>query len=284
MSTIIQRNASGAGADLPQHQQQQPAQSIMGTQTPQRRQRRIFHICGLSYFRVPRRMVDAIMTTLTTFADGFIYLLGPFLIAFASVIISGLAYTYFFVLLPMMERANAKDPWCTFHTRMHTTFVCFLLTNVVFNYVACVTTSNKGEKFDRVVRELADATAFTYPETPEEVVQAKRHFEDRMMLRMQRRQARAQEMAEASAAGGGSDPPAPLRGWMIMGPHEWGFCNYTGQPKPPRSHYDHVTKMLVLNMDHFCPWMFNTGECCMIMLGLYLFWTCKRSEWYVLPL
>lgn len=25
----------------------------------------------------------------------------------------------------------------------------------------------------------------------------------------------------------------------------------------PRAHYDHVTKKLVLNMDHFCPWMFN---------------------------
>jgi DHHC palmitoyltransferase len=252
MSTITQRNATGA--DLPQHQQQQPTQSTMGT--PQRR--RIFHICGISHFSVPRRITDAIMTTLTTLADGFVYLLGPFLIAFASVIISGLAYTYFCVLLPMMERAYAKDPWGTLYTRMHTTFVCFILTNVIFNYVACVATSNKGKKFDRVVRELADATGFTYPETPEEVVQAKRDIEDRMIFRMQRRQARAHEMAAGGTA------PAPQRGWMIMGPHEWGFCSYTGQPKPPRSHYDHVTKMLVLNMDHFCPWMFNTGECCVI--------------------
>ena len=28
-------------------------------------------------------------------------------------------------------------------------------------------------------------------------------------------------------------------------------------PKAPRSHYDHVTHKLVLNMDHYCPWMFN---------------------------
>ena len=28
-------------------------------------------------------------------------------------------------------------------------------------------------------------------------------------------------------------------------------------PKAPRSHFDHVTKKLVLNMDHYCPWMFN---------------------------
>lgn len=47
-------------------------------------------------------------------------------------------------------------------------------------------------------------------------------------------------------------------GWMLMAPDEWGFCANTNQPKPPRSHYDHVTKLLVLNMDHYCPWMFNT--------------------------
>lgn len=29
------------------------------------------------------------------------------------------------------------------------------------------------------------------------------------------------------------------------------------QPKPPRSHYDHALKELVLNMDHYCPWMAN---------------------------
>ena len=43
-----------------------------------------------------------------------------------------------------------------------------------------------------------------------------------------------------------------------MGPQEWGFCDATNQPKPPRSHFDHVTRQLVLNMDHYCPWMFNT--------------------------
>jgi len=43
-----------------------------------------------------------------------------------------------------------------------------------------------------------------------------------------------------------------------MGAQEWGYCRRSNQPKPPRSHYDHVTRTLVLNMDHFCPWMFNT--------------------------
>ena len=43
----------------------------------------------------------------------------------------------------------------------------------------------------------------------------------------------------------------------MLSPHEWSFCGRSSQPKPPRSHYDHVTCSLVLNMDHFCPWMAN---------------------------
>jgi hypothetical protein len=42
--------------------------------------------------------------------------------------------------------------------------------------------------------------------------------------------------------------------WQLLSSTEWGYCRYSSQPKPPRSHYDHVTKALVLNMDHYCPW------------------------------
>jgi len=55
-------------------------------------------------------------------------------------------------------------------------------------------------------------------------------------------------------------PPQPLpkiHNWQLLSPIEWGYCRYSSRPKPPRSHYDHVTKSLVLNMDHYCPWMFN---------------------------
>ena len=45
-------------------------------------------------------------------------------------------------------------------------------------------------------------------------------------------------------------PSTTVRRWMLMGPFEWGFCHNSKQPKPPRSHYDHVTKRLVLNLDH----------------------------------
>lgn len=45
-----------------------------------------------------------------------------------------------------------------------------------------------------------------------------------------------------------------------MGPLEWGFCNRTNQPKPPRAHYCHVSKGLVFCLDHYCPWMFSTWQ------------------------
>jgi len=41
-----------------------------------------------------------------------------------------------------------------------------------------------------------------------------------------------------------ADPPYPK-------------CRRSGIFKPPRSHFDSVTRRLVLNMDHFCPWVNN---------------------------
>ena len=36
------------------------------------------------------------------------------------------------------------------------------------------------------------------------------------------------------------------------------FCHKSGLYRPPRSHYCSVTQRVVLNMDHFCPWVINT--------------------------
>lgn len=40
-------------------------------------------------------------------------------------------------------------------------------------------------------------------------------------------------------------------------PYEWVFCRYSRSLKPPRAHFDKVTRQLVLNMDHYCSWLFN---------------------------
>mmetsp|Transcript_29890 Transcript_29890/g.87253 ORF Transcript_29890/g.87253 Transcript_29890/m.87253 type:complete len:515 (+) Transcript_29890:165-1709(+) len=242
--------------------------------------------------------------------DVGVWLLGPILIGLASAIIFGLTHTFFYVMLPML--ASPVDPQLAkeaaemgletipvAYTRaiyMHIAFVFFLLVNVLHNYVLCVTTRNNGPAFDRVVRELAEATEFVYPETEEEKVESRRAYEQKMIAKGRaRRDMARQRRQEANVAainsssnqknGNGSvtaaidfgngvsstqsqsaptpapvpAPPIPaMPAWMLMGASEWGWCVKSNQPKPPRSHYDHVTKNLVLNMDHFCPWMFNT--------------------------
>ena len=36
------------------------------------------------------------------------------------------------------------------------------------------------------------------------------------------------------------------------------LCPKTQRYRPPRSHFDSVSRRVVLNMDHFCPWVANT--------------------------
>lgn len=313
------------------------------------------------------------------------YLLGPLLIALASVIIVGLTYVYFKVILPMIAGSNwvvthgdwdvywkergydvdsdttpstsTEDGQSEFHPAdagadadgsaaqlstatpillalttplglLHTAIVSFFLVNVLYNYYKCVVTINTGPQCDSVVRELAVATRFVYPETEEELVRCRKAFERKIFEGVKKRRdailaARGGNnggAAVASSSGGGggggsaasnaaastttplgtgtpttaqngdeesqvaSSPlmaatatttinpsatsltsnttkpqPAPpkIHAWQLLSPVEWGYCRYTSKPKPPRSHYDHVTKTLVLNMDHYCPWMFN---------------------------
>lgn len=68
-----------------------------------------------------------------------------------------------------------------------------------------------------------------------------------------------QQQPHPETNGNSSNIPR-VRDWMLMGPFEWGYCANSNQPKPPRSHFDHVSKSLVLNLDHYCPWMFNASE------------------------
>ena len=55
--------------------------------------------------------------------------------------------------------------------------------------------------------------------------------------------------------------------------------------KPPRSHYDSVTRRLVLNMDHFCPWTTNTiGFFNRKFFILFLVYTTLTCAWAALTL
>lgn len=46
--------------------------------------------------------------------------------------------------------------------------------------------------------------------------------------------------------------------WVLQPPYAWGYCSRTLKLKPPRAHYCGVSRALVLNMDHYCIWVFNT--------------------------
>ena len=73
------------------------------------------------------------------------------------------------------------------------TFVVFILIEIIFNYFMCVTTRNNGPSYEKVVRELAESTNFDYPTSPQNLARFRHDFNDKMMLRMRRRQARDAE-------------------------------------------------------------------------------------------
>jgi len=265
--------------------------------------RRVFQIFNRTFSLPSNRLKRSFCILASAIMDKCFYFLGIILIFFATGIASFLVYSFFYILLPMINRAHAEDYLSYFWPLLHILYVVFLLTNVIFNYLSCIMTNHNGPLYKRIVRELANATNFDYPETLQDINECKRDFEDLIVIRLQRRRARAEEqmhqaqenqsqkeqiplicldettgtiqrkLGDASnnaaasqtnlnnntKSGGKISPETgmPVRKWMILGPHEWAFCDYSHQPKPPRSHYDHVTKNLVLNMDHYCPWMFN---------------------------
>ncbi len=315
---------------------------------------------------IPNQM--NITTILQTMADLFLYMLGPLLILLVFCLLGSLSYTFFTIIIPLMT-ASASNIGTTsssstassnIHTASisgydggghftlyaltHEIFVIFILCNITYNYIYCVCTKNGNqgdEKYERVVRELAQVTNFRYPETREEIDEWRAKYRQMMLersraVRVQReqhmqQQQQQQHMQQQGQSGGstrrrtavataatafhsGDDSttannmkgrydieastgssenntssttaqntnnaspvitPTPTaastttttpngnanstRPWMILGPYDWGFCEKSYLPKPPRSHYDFVTKSLVLNMDHYCPWMFNVG-------------------------
>jgi palmitoyltransferase len=242
-------------------------------------QQLVFSLPGNMRFRriSPSRAWDAFLDGINSMLEGFVYLLGPVLIVLALSIIGLLTYTFFHILLPMLDLKYKDASYRVVILGLHCLWVIFVVASILFNYFMCVTTRNVGPHYDKLVRELAEATDFSYPETPEAIALYRRDFEDRMVLRMRRRQARAAQAitdlqsdnntgvtqrrgaVPTATTPATTPPPKPLRQWMLMTPYEWGYCGNSNRPKPPRSHYDHVSKALVLNLDHYCPWMFNAS-------------------------
>lgn len=193
---------------------------------------------------------------------------------------------------------------------LHTSMVSFFLVNILYNYYYCVTTSNSGPSYDNVVRQLAVVTGFHYPETEEELLQCKRNFERKIYERMQRKRdevmnasrlsegnanlcattvsttrndgdEESQTISKATTTSKTAAIPLPkIHNWQLLSPIEWGYCRYSSQPKPPRSHYDHITQCLVLNMDHYCPWMFNCVGYFNYRYFFNFLWFVSIALWY----
>lgn len=283
-----------------------------------------------TFQQIRHRLSHKCLTCLFAVADQFMLVLGPILIVLACAIIVGLSYVYFKIVLPMLAGTNWVTDgadWSEYWKERghqvntvdspqddkisilqsillavttpagisHTSIVIFLLVNILYNYYKCVATSNVGKSYAVVVRELAEATAFDYPETDEEMAECKQKLDRSIFNKLERRKreimaanSNAATSTKGTAVGSSnsngdieSQQPTtapngtsqinvtnnqpnnkPLRipkihNWQLLSPTEWSWCRYSKQPKPPRSHYDHVTKSLVLNMDHYCPWMFN---------------------------
>ena len=202
------------------------------------------------------------------------YLLGPVLICLALGIIACLSYNHYYVTIPLYRDAyriiyNVKDvdninndnesnndsSVPSFLVGWHVFLTCYLAGNVLFHYFMCVTTKSihvNNPYHEEAVRQLAIGTNYDYPETQADKELRQREFASRVRAR------RARIMEEEHSFHGGSRPAvAVAAAWMYLHPTEWGWCGRTNLPKPPRSHFDYVTGGLVLNMDHYCPWMFN---------------------------
>lgn len=182
----------------------------------------------------------------------------------------------------------------------HTVIVSFFLVNILYNYYYCVKTSNSGPSYDNVVRQLAVVTGFHYPETEEELIQCKRNFERKIYDRVKRKRDEVMMKNEKTTNSGNTRNHAgdeesqtistttniapislpKIHNWQLLSPIEWGYCRYSSQPKPPRSHYDHVTKGLVLNMDHYCPWMFNCVGYFNYRYFFNFLWFVSAALWY----
>ena len=161
--------------------------------------------------------------------------LGPVLIVTVIVLVSCETYWSLKHLVPLVAPIFSLRWW------LHFLWIGFLCVNGLFNYFLCVLT-DPGTQKSKVYGDLVYAAALegALTEADWEHYAEQHNRLERMPRRRRTNESRIIE-----------------RSWIDRAPYDWGLCKYTKGPKAPRSHYDHVTKTLVLNMDHYCPWMFN---------------------------
>ena len=171
--------------------------------------------------------------------------LGPVLIVLACSIVSGLLYLDNTIFLPLLY-PDPADRW-NFQYCSHVAASAFFVLNVLHNYFLCVTAKHEGPRYDEVVRELAAATGYEFPETEEDCERKKREFEKKVLEKNgerrkaadQREAREAREVEEAAALQApssdeedsmsfgtipppperpGTRPMEPVRSWQVRTP------------------------------------------------------------------
>jgi DHHC palmitoyltransferase len=175
--------------------------------------------------------------------DALYFVLGPAGIVKVLFMTYKLLYTYATILLPMILRKHEGSWYKWIVLGLHLLLEMYLLVQIFFNFYSCIMTKHHGPHQDQVIQEIARLTDFDYPHTPESRAQHQQHVEARLLL--------ASEDVDSK----GKKPPS----WLLLDPFEWGYCANTEQPRPPRTHYSYVVRTLVLNFDHYCPWIWNAG-------------------------
>jgi len=192
---------------------------------------------NFKYVRMAQQVIGLVV-------DAAVLVLGPCLIVTVFSLVTGELYAFFTVLLPYWA-PEVGTMWL-----VNAAFAIFLAVNIVFNYSMCVLT-NPGTHDSAIYKQLLDEA------------QAFGQLDDR----------RAKD-SRGSGHGASSGPvlrrpvgaaagevaaeteDVPIAGdnggsWVDQGDFEWGYCRRTKMRKAPRAHYDHITKKLVLNMDHY---------------------------------
>jgi len=183
------------------------------------------------------------------------WLLGPILIIVVIILVSTESYW----VLKYMVLPCYGISWF-----IHAAIVTFLLINGMFNYFMCVTT-NPGTHCSDIYADLVyEASQDGWLDKTDWESYADHHGRSRHRHTNTYINDNSLEQRMEILGGRQRVTPSnnkPLKpnpqSWLDRGPYHWGWCKYTHGPKAPRSHFDHVTKKLVLNMDHYCPWMFN---------------------------
>ena len=179
--------------------------------------------------------------------------LGPVLVVIATCLISFCLYVGTTSVLPLYGAGLIYYA--------STIFTIFLGINILFNYTLCVFT-NPGTHDSKPFLQLVEMAR----ENEDLKLFHRKPANDRSFcsnsegIELRKRVDKA-EATDSPKYGSKTINAEDVSFFDSEGedddPFGWEFCSKSNSPKPPRAHFDRVTNKLVLNMDHYCPWMFN---------------------------